>query len=137
MAENITMNVGEVLTTIIVKDSGGITVGAMRVNLFDVRLVSRLQEIAEFLRGFRPAGNGIERMMAMDVALEDKFCYLLGYDCRAELFGVLSPTSILPDGEMYTIRILQTIEENFADKIKERAEARAAVLDKYLQRYKK
>lgn len=135
MAKNIEMNVGSVLTKIEIKDDDGIVLGSLKINLMDVRIVSRIHDCALFFRDFKFDETGTDGLAAIDRALEDKFCYLLGYDCRESLFGVLSPTTVFSGGEMFALCVLDKISEAYSEEMKERAAARMAAVRKYTDKY--
>lgn len=135
MARNNELSVGNALTRIEFKDEDGIVLGFLKINLTDVRLVGKLNECARFFKEYRFEGTDIEKLAAIDRDLADRFCFVLGYDCRETLFGVLSPTTILPDGDMFAIVILNRISEVFTAEVKERAAARAAAMQKYTAKY--
>lgn len=137
MGKSIEMNVGKALTKIEFKDEDGIVVGFMKINLTDVRLVGKLNDCAAFFKSYHFEGSDIEKLTAIDRDLMDKFCYLLGYDCRDTLFGVLSPTTIFEDGSMFAISILNKVSEVFSTEVKQRAEARKKAMEKYTQKYQK
>lgn len=135
MGKNIEMNVGNALTKIEFKDEDGIVIGFLKINLTDVRLVGKLNDCAAFFKNYKFVGSDIEKLMAIDRDLMDKFCYVLGYDCRETLFGVLSPTTIFEDGSMFAISIINKISEVFSAEVKQRAEARKKAMEKYTQKY--
>ena len=135
MAKNINMNVGSALTKIEFKDEDGIVLGFLKINLTDVRLIGKLEACGKFFKNYQFEGNDLDKLIALDRDLMDRFCYVLGYDCRETLFGVLSPTTIFEDGEMFAITILNRISEEFSETIKQRAEARAMAIQKYTQKY--
>lgn len=135
MAKNIEMNVGNALTKIEFKDEDGIVLGFLKINLMDARLVGKLSDCAEFFKNYKFDGSDMEKLVAIDRDLMDKFCYVLGYDCRETLFGILSPTTIFEDGSMFAISILNKISEVFSAEVKERAAARAKAMQKYTQKY--
>lgn len=137
MGKSIEMNVGSALTKIEFKDEDGVVLGFLKINLTDVRLVGKLNDCAEFFMNYKFEGTNVEKLMAIDNDLMDKFCYVLGYDCRETLFGVLSPTTIFEDGRMFAISILEKISEVFSAQVKQRAEARAKAMQKYTQKYQK
>ena len=137
MGKNIEMNVGSALTRIDFKDEDGIVLGFLKINLTDVRLIGKLNDCAAFFKNYKFEGTGVERLAAIDRDLMDKFCFVLGYDCRETLFGVLSPTTIFEDGNMFAISILHKISEVFSAEVKQRAEARAKAMQKYTQKYQK
>lgn len=135
MGKNIEMNVGNALTKIEFKDEDGIVLGFLKINLMDVRLVGKLNDCAEFFKKYKFDGSDTEKLAALDRDLADKFCYMLGYDCRETLFGVLSPTTIFEDGSMFAIAVLNKISEVFSQEVKERAAARALAMRKYTEKY--
>lgn len=135
MGKNVEMNVGSALTRIEFKDEDGIVLGFLKINLTDVRLVGKLTECAEFFKNYTFTGKNIEELARIDRDVAEKFCYVLGYDCTETLFGVLSPTTILDDGNMFAISVLNKISEVFSTEVKEKAAARAAAMRKYTQKY--
>lgn len=135
MGQNIAMNVGSALTRIEFKDEDGIVLGFLKINLTDIRLVGKLNECAEFFKNYKFAGTDIEKLANIDRDLAEKFCYVLGYDCRETLFGVLSPTTILDDGNMFAISVLNKISEVFSAEVKKKAAARAEAMRKYTEKY--
>lgn len=135
MGKNIEMSVGGALTRIEFKDEDGIVLGFLKINLTDVRLVAKLNECAEFFRNYKFDGTGVEKMVSIDRDLAEKFCYVLGYDCRETLFGVLSPTTIMENGEMFAISVLGKISEVFSTEVKQKAAARAEAMRKYTEKY--
>lgn len=135
MAKNIEMNVGSALTKIEFKDEDGIVLGFLKINLTDVRLVGKLNDCAAFFKSYKFDGTDVEKLTSLDRELMDKFCYVLGYDCRETLFGVLSPTTIFDDGHMFAICILEKISDVFSAQVKQRAEARGKAMQKYIQNY--
>lgn len=137
MGKNIEMNVGNALTKIEFKDEDGIVLGFLKINLTDIRLVGKLNDCANFFKNYIYSGSDVEKLEKIDRDLMDKFCYVLGYDCRETLFGVLSPTTIFEDGSMFAISILNKISEVFSADVKQRAEARANAMRKYTEKYKR
>lgn len=137
MGKNIEMNVGNALTKIEFKDEDGIVLGFLKINLTDVRLVNKLNDCAAFFKNYKFDGTDVEKLTAIDRDLMDKFCYVLGYDCRETLFGILSPTTIFEDGSMFAIAILNKISDVFSAEVKQRAEARVKAMQKYTQKYQK
>lgn len=135
MGKNIEMSVGSALTRINFKDEDGIVVGFLKINLTDVRLVGKLHECAEFFQKYKFDGTSVEELVRVDQDIAEKFCYVLGYDCRETLFGVLSPTTIMGNGEMFAISVVGKIGEVFSAEIKEKAAARAEAMRKYTQKY--
>lgn len=136
MEKKLEVNVGAVLTPIEIKDADGTTLGTAKINLFDIRLVARIREIAEFFRTYKIDGTDPAAVAKLDEILLEKFCFMLGYDCRDSLFRVLSPTTILPNGEMFAMEIVSEITKRFTDDVKERAAARAQLIAQYTKKHR-
>ena len=138
MAESIKkVSVGAALTRIEFTDDDGILCGFLKINLTDIRLAKRLEDIAEYFSNYQFSGDSAERLQELDKALVQKFSYLLGYDCETTLFGVLSPTSITGSGEIFANFVIQEISEVFDQQIKEKAAARAAAMKKHTEKYER
>lgn len=137
MAEKIELNVGDVLTPVEVADADGIIIGRAKINVLDDRVASRMRDLVDYIRGYPFEGMDAQKRVSLDKSLEAKFCYLFGYDCRATLFGVLRPTDTTGSGEMFALMIVNALNKNLPQKMKERAEARAQAIEKYAEKYKK
>lgn len=134
MANIVGASVGSVLTKIEFKDDDFV-LGYIRINLTDARIVERMEKCAEFFRDFKPEGEGIQKLRAMDNAIIERFNYLLGYDCESTLFGVVSPTTITDSGDFFALTVLSRISEVFQDEIKRKVEARANAIKKHTAKY--
>lgn len=135
MAENIRHNVGSALTRIEFTDDDGITLGFLKINLTDIRLAERLNAVSRFFQEYKYDGEADGYIADLDRCLREKFSFVLGYDCQETLFSVLSPTTLMEDGDMFANEILKKISEVLAANIKKKAEARAAAVAKYTSRY--
>lgn len=111
-----------------ITDVDGDEIGWFRLNPTDVRLVSRAEEISEFFKAHKP-GDG--NLAETEAVLEDKICDLLGYDARKDLFGILSATTVMPDGDMFLLTILDAIHS----AIKPELEARGKKMQEKMQQY--
>lgn len=136
---NIELNVGGLLTPIEFADADGFVIGRLKINLTDIRMVGRLKNIEEFFNAYQiqSDGSGFDKMTALDAELEEKFSYLLGYDCRDTLFAVLPPTAIFEDGEMFAIKIITVLGETITEQVKAKAAERAAAIAKYTAKHQK
>lgn len=136
---NIELNVGGLLTPIEFADADGFVIGRLKINLTDIRLVNKLKNISEFFAAYQMQsdGSGLDKMAALDAELEEKFSYLLGYDCRDTLFGVLPPTAIFEDGEMFAIKIINVLGETISEQVKAKAAERAAAIAQYTAKHQK
>ena len=130
MAEKIELGVGELLTRVELKADDGTVVGYALANFNNPRLFLRLKEFS----GYFSKHPGTGTILELDADMQDKFCYVFGYDCRAQLFGVVSPTDRI-GGEQVALRLTRAISESFTQAQKETAEKREKEIAKHLGKY--
>lgn len=136
MAEKIEVNVGDVLAPVIISDKNGTKVGAAFINTKDIRIPARITEIIEYMKSLDVDGADYDALLKFDKALEDKFCYLFGYDCRRSLFGVVSPTTPC-GGKFAAVLIVEKVMECLSDDIKKKAAQRAEKINQYVKPHQK
>lgn len=138
MAQTVNENLGSSVLKFTFTDSDGDVVASFRLNPADVRLVGRIQEAAKFFA--QAAKEAPEKATAEDIlkfnnAVEDKICYVLGYDARKSLFGFMSATTVLEDGEIFAKKILDKIEKAVVQEIHKRKETLMAAVRKHTAKY--
>lgn len=130
MAENVALNVGKLLTRVELKADDGSVVGYAYANFENPRVLMRAKEFSEYFGKY----DGAKSVSELDADMVDKFCYLFGYDCRATLFGIISPTDRL-DGESVALRLIREIQKCFTAAQEKRAADRAAVIARHTEKY--
>ena len=138
MAQTVNTNLGSSILKFTFTDDDGEVVASFRLNPADVRLAGRVQETANFFR--KAAQSAPEQATAADILkynndVEEEICRVLGYDARESLFGFMSATTILADGEMFAQKILKRIEEAILPEIQKRKAALAAAVKKHTAKY--
>lgn len=138
MAQTVNENLGSSVLKFTFTDSDGDVVASFRLNPADVRLAGRIQEAAKFFA--QAAKEAPEKATADDIlkfnnAVEDKICYVLGYDARQSLFGFMSATTVLEDGEIFAKKILDKIEKAVVQEIQKRKETLMAAVRKHTAKY--
>lgn len=138
MAQTVNENLGSSVLKFTFTDSDGDVVASFRLNPADVRLVGRIQEAAKFFA--QAAKEAPEKSTADDIlkfnnAVEDKICYVLGYDARQSLFGFMSATTVLENGEIFAKKILDKIETAAVQEIHKRKETLMAAVRKHTAKY--
>lgn len=138
MAKTVNTNLGSSILKFTFTDDDGEVVASFRLNPADVRLAGRVQEAAIFFR--KAAQSAPEQATAADILkynndVEEEICRVLGYDARESLFGFMSATTILADGEMFAQKILKRIEEAVLPEIQKRKSALAAAVKKHTAKY--
>lgn len=140
MAKNINTNIQSGVLKFTFSDSDGDVIASFRMNPTDVRLAARCEELSDFFRAEgEKAGTAatVEDMVRYNAMLEEKICYLLGYDARQELFGFLSATTIFPDGDIFAVKIVDKVLEAIGPEIRKRKQAMQKASEKYTAKYKK
>ncbi len=138
MAQTVNESLGSSILKFTFTDNDGDVVASFRLNPADVRLVNRIREAAEFFANAAqeaPVSATAEDILQYNNAVEDKICYVLGYDARQSLFGFMSATTVLDDGEIFAKKILAKIEEAAVQEIRKRKEALMAAVKKHTAKY--
>ena len=138
MAQTVNTNLGSSILKFQFTDDDGKVVASFRLNPADVRLAGRVQEAANLFR--KAAQSAPEQATVADILkynnnVEEEICRVLGYDAHQELFGFMSATTILEDGEMFAQKILKRIEEAVLPEIQKRKAALAAAVKKHTAKY--
>ena len=138
MAQTVNTNLGSSILKFQFTDDDGEVVASFRLNPADVRLAGRVQEAANLFR--KAAQSAPEQATAADILkynndVEEEICRVLGYDAHQELFGFMSATTILEDGEMFAQKILDMISEAVLPEIQKRKAALAAAVKKHTAKY--
>ena len=138
MAQTVNENLGSSILKFQFTDDDGKVVASFRLNPADVRLAGRVQEAANLFR--KAAQSAPEQATVADILkynnnVEEEICRVLGYDAHQELFGFMSATTILEDGEMFAQKILDMISEAVLPEIQKRKAALAAAVKKHTAKY--
>ena len=121
-------------------DGDGDVVASFRMNPADVKLVQRCQEVSEYfneLRDNTPETATLEDALKMNAEMESKICYLLGYDATETLFGLISATSVMADGNMFIVHVMNKIVEAVGPEIRKRKQSMEKAVAKHTAKYQK
>lgn len=119
-------------------DDEGEVIASFRMNPADVKLAQRCQEVSSFFEKLKektPENATLEDAVKLNNEVEDKICYLLGYDAKQSLFGQISATSVLGDGNMFVVLVMEKIVEAVAPEINRRKQAMSAAVEKHTAKY--
>ena len=133
-------NISTSLLKFTFSDEEGEVIDSFRMNPADVKLAQRCNEISTFFEDLRdntPENATLEDAVHLNDELEDKICYLLGYDAKQSLFGLISATSIMGDGNMFVVHVMDQIIKAVGPEIKKRQQAMAKAVSKHTAKYKK
>ena len=121
-------------------DDDGDVIASFRINPADVKLAQRCQEVSSYFENLRentPDTETIEDAVNLNTEIEEKICYLLGYDARQSLFGQCSATSIMEDGNLFVVLVMDKILEYVAPEIQKRKQAISDAVSKHTAKYTK
>lgn len=138
MGKSVNVKLDDGRITFNFENTEGEIFSSFRLNPTDINVYRRAMEVSEALQKREFAGGDDADALAADNAwIEEQFNYLLGYDATETLFGELPATTILPDGQIFAVIVIDTIIENIAPEIRKRQENADKAMNKYLAKYKK
>lgn len=130
--------VGSSLLKFTFTDDDGEVIASFRMNPADVKLAQRCQEVSAFFDELKEKTNSTETLedaLKFNDELENKFCYLLGYDAKQSLFGFLSATSVLGDGRLFAVCVMDRIVEAVGPEIQRRKQSMEKAVAKHTAKY--
>lgn len=136
----INSGIGSALVKFTFSDAEGDVIASFRMNPADVKLANRCKEVSEFFKNLRdnaPDNASLEDVVKFNDELEDKICYLLGYDAKDALFGHVSATTICEDGELFAVKVINAIIEAVVPEMQKRKAAMVSAIAKHTAKYKK
>ena len=132
------VNIGSPFLKFQFVDGDGEVFASFRLNPMDVRIVKRCEEVGDY---FESIHNSLSDTATIDDAIklndeiEARICHILGYDAREALFGMVSATAIMEDGNMFAIHVMEKIIEAITPEIQKRKIAMANALREHTQKY--
>lgn len=136
----INSEIGSALLKFTFSDAEGDVIASFRMNPADVKLANRCKEVSAFFENLRdntPDGATMEDVVKFNDELEEKICYLLGYDAKESLFGLVSATTICEDGELFAVKVMNTIVEAVTSEMQKRKATMASAVAKHTAKYGK
>lgn len=121
-------------------DNDGDVVASFRMNPADVKLAQRCQEVSGYFENLRdntPETATLEDALKMNAEMESKICYLLGYDATETLFGQISATSVMSDGNMFIVHVMSKIVDAVGPEIRKRKQSMEKAVAKHTAKYQK
>ena len=136
----VNQNIGSSLMKFTFTDENGDVVSSFRMNPADIKLAHRCQELSAYFHNLarRVSENEtLEDAIKFNDEIEEKICYLLGYDARQSVFGLISATSVMGDGNLFVVHVMNQISKAVGPEIKKRQQAMANAVSKHTGKYKK
>jgi hypothetical protein len=119
-------------------DDGGV-LASFRINPLDMKLAQRLEEASSFFNGIQEKlaeTATLQDILSLNDAIEDKICFILGYNAKESLFGQLSATSVMGDGSLFVTVVLDKLFESIGPEIDRRRQAMDKAVSKHTSKYK-
>lgn len=118
----------------------GDVVASFRINPLDVKLAQRFQDVSSFFENLKketPETETLEDVVHLNNGIEEKICYILGYDAKESLFGQISATSVMGDGTMFVNLVIEKILDNIGPEIERRQKSMSKAVEKHTAKYTK
>lgn len=136
----INTGIGSAFLKFTFSDDDGTVLASFRMNPADVKLMQRCQDLSGYFDGLDkkiPESATEEDILSFNGEIEEKICHFLGYDAREELFGLVSATSIMSDGRMFVVHVMDKILEEAGPEIQKRKKSMSEAVAKHTEKYKK
>lgn len=136
----ITTNIGSSLMKFTFTDTDGDVFASFKMNPADIKLFERLnaidKKLAELQKRFEGRTDDTEIAIEFNNAVEELFCYVLGYDVRESLFGFASALSIMDDGQWFWEKILDVMQREVGKEVEKRGKKMQNNIRKYTDKYR-
>lgn len=121
-------------------DMDGDVFASFKMNPADIKLFERLnaidKKLAELQKRFEGRTDDMEIAIEFNNAVEELFCYVLGYDVRESLFGFASALSIMDDGQCFWEKILDVMQREVGKEVEKRGKKMQNNIRKYTDKYR-
>ena len=135
----INTGIGSAFLKFTFSDEDGEVISSFRLNPADIKVAIRSEEVSKYLESRKSTMSGnltAAEMAKFNDELEEKICYVLGYDARSELFKApLTATTILPSGDLFAVLVMDKIVEAVAPEVEKRRANMEKAAAKYTARY--
>lgn len=118
-------------------DDDGDAVASFRLNPADAKMIARLERTCaevEEMSTSAPQMADAKDLEAYNDKLESIICDALGTK-HDSVFGVLSATTILADGDLYAVNVLSTVSDILGPEIAKRKAKMQQAASKYTAKY--
>lgn len=117
-------------------DEDGDVFSSFRLNPADVNVAKRCTEVSDYFdKLLGESLTSVDDVLKLNTELEEKICYILGYDARGNVFGEVPATTVLPSGELFATVVLETIANAVRPEMEKRNRKSAEAAAKYLAKY--
>lgn len=119
-------------------DEDGDTFASFQLNPADINVSIRCTEVSDyFSKRQEESTASLEDVLKLNTELEEKICYILGYDARESVFGEVPATTVLPSGDLFAMVVLEAIANAVKPEVEKRNKKSAEAIAKYTAKYTK
>ena len=114
-------------------------IASFNLNPGNIKLAQRAEEVSDFFKNISkhaPENATLAEVCKFNDEIEEKMCYLLGYDARESLFGTVPAMTILEDGSIFIGLVWEKIASAIAPEAKKRKEALEKAVNKHTAKYR-
>ena len=132
--------IGSSLLKFTFSDDEGDILASFRVNPLDMKLAQRLEDSTAFFDNItqkNAEATTLSEIVALNNEIEDKVCYILGYNAKESLFGQFSATSVMEDGSLFVSVVMDKLFESIGPEIDRRQQAAFKAVSKHTDKYTK
>lgn len=137
---NIVTNIGAGLVKFTFTDMDGDVFAYFRMNPADIKLYERIEKIEakieELQRRVENEEDEIRKAIEYNNAVEDLFCYVIGYDVKECLFGFASATAVMENGQCFWEKVLDVMLKEVTKEVEKRGKKMQNNIKKYTDKYK-
>ena len=119
-------------------DENGEVFSSFRMNPTDVNLLARAEEVSDYFsqrKNDMPEKASGAALKAINDEIEEKINYLLGYEASKDIFGVITATTVSPDGEIFAWVVMDFIAEKLKPEMEKRRQNMQKKVEKYTAKY--
>ncbi len=122
--------------TVTFTDDDGEVFSTFRISPTDSGVAKRCEDVSIYFESNKDRIlNTLDEIVQYNQEIEEKICYILGYDAKKSVFGELSATTVLPDGDIFALVILEKIASIVKPEIEKRKQKMSAAVNKYMKKY--
>lgn len=133
---SVNANVSTGLLSFTFTDEYGEVFSKFKLNPTDVNVAKRCAEVVDFFSSWNEKEiSTIDEAVELNRILEEKVCYILGYDARESVFGEVTATTILEDGNMFGMFIMEAIANAVNEESMKRSKKSEEAEKKYTAKY--
>lgn len=137
---NIITNIGAGLMKFTFTDMDGDVFAYFRMNPADIKLYERLNtidaKIEELQKHFEGCEEDTAKVIELNNAVEELFCYVIGYDVKECLFGFVSAMSIMENGQCFWEKVMEVLQREVGKEVEKRGKKMQNNIRKYTDKYK-